>query len=563
MRFRVFTFFFLIFITVFSQEKYPKDYFQNPLDIPLYLAGTFGELRSNHFHSGLDLKTNQVEGLKVYAAAKGYVSRIKISHWGYGKAVYITHPNGFTTVYAHLKKFNKKIETYLKYKQYQKESFEIQLYPKNTELKIEKGEIIAYSGSTGGFVGPHLHFEIRDNKSKPINPLLFGIKIIDTKKPSINVLVAYPQNNSSQVNQSNTPLQINFKTLANGDLLADKITASGNVGFGINTFDRLNGAMNKNGVYNISMTVNGQKVYEHEVETFSFAESKYINLLIDYTRYADLKQRVQRCFVHPLNTLSIYKKIINKGILTIKDSLTYNVKIIVKDFEGNKKTISIPVQGKKDSIVVLKDGKTTPYFINHKEFNKFQKGGVTIAFPKKTFYDDFYLDFKVKEGVVNVHQKNMPLDRSYTLTFDVSNYTDTEKKQLYIAGYNNSGYSSYKKTNKKETTFYTTTKDLGKFTLLTDSKKPSLKLSNFKDEQWMTHYNYLVLKVSDKDSGLKSYRGEIDGEWILLEYSPKHGTLTYDFNDKKLEGVKHHLKVIAIDNVGNTNIIETTFYRKK
>ena len=176
------------------------------MEIPLYLSGTFGELRSNHFHSGLDIKTQQREGLNVLTSADGYVSRIRVSHWGYGKALYVTHPNGYTTVYAHLKKFSTKIEAYLKKEQYKKESFEIQLYPKKGALQLSKGEIIAYTGSTGGFVSPHLHFEIRDKKSNPINPMLFGVSVKDDSAPRINTLIAYSLGSTSQINQSNAPL---------------------------------------------------------------------------------------------------------------------------------------------------------------------------------------------------------------------------------------------------------------------------------------------------------------------------------------------------------------------
>lgn len=562
MKLSIFSIALFVFTTIYSQDNYPKDYFQNPLDIPMYLSGTFGELRSNHFHSGLDIKTQQREGFKVFAPADGYVSRIRVSHWGYGKALYITHPNGYTTVYAHLKKYNDEIEAYIKKHQYEKESFEIQLYPNATDLKITKGEIIAYTGSTGGFVGPHLHFEIRDSNAHPINPMHFGIGVKDDKKPNINVLMAYPLDSISQVNQSNAPLQINFRKLENGNLLADKISASGTIGLGINAFDRLNGAMNKNGLYSLEMIVNGQQVYKHTVETFSFAETKYLNLLIDYERYAKLNQRIQRCFIDPSNKMSIYKNVINNGYLTIEDGMTYSVEIIAKDFEGNESKLIVPIQGKADSIKIYKKLKKTPYYIKSKEFNKFTKDGVTIAFPKNTFYNNFYLDFDVKDGVAYIHEKTVPLDNNYTLTFDVSSYSEDEKKQLFISGYTQRGNPSYRDTNKKEHTFYTTTKNLGKHTLLTDSQKPKLHLSNFKNEQWVTNYTRIVLKVSDDLSGLKSYRGEIDGEWILLEYSPKHGTLTYDFSDKKLVGTKHNLKVIAIDNVGNTNTIESTFYRK-
>ena len=185
--------FFLVLVcihhTVFTQVSYPKDYFVKPLDIPLILSGTFGELRSNHFHSGLDIKTQQREGLNVYASAEGYVSRIKISHWGYGKALYITHPNGYTTVYGHLKKFSPTIEAYVKRHQYEKEKFQIQLFPKEDELKVTKKQVVALSGNSGGSGGPHLHYEIRDANARPTNPMLFGIEIKDTKAPQIRAAI--------------------------------------------------------------------------------------------------------------------------------------------------------------------------------------------------------------------------------------------------------------------------------------------------------------------------------------------------------------------------------------
>ncbi|MCF6279116.1 MAG: M23 family metallopeptidase [Flavobacteriaceae bacterium] len=561
---RILSLFILVFSTIHAQDKYPTGYFQNPLDIPMYLAGTFGELRSNHFHSGIDIKTQQKEGFKIFAVGNGYVSRIKVNHWGYGKALYVTHPNGYTSVYAHLKKYSDKIEAYIKKHQYKKESFEIQLYPNSAELQLEKGEVIAYSGSTGGFVAPHLHFELRDGNSRPINPMYFGITVKDDKKPSINVLMAYPLDDFSQINQSNIPLQIPFKQTKNGDLLADKVYASGTIGFGVNVFDRLNGALNKNGIISLEMLVNGERKYKHILEKFSFAESKYLNLLIDYERYATLKQRVQRCFVEPKNKLSIYKGVKNHGYLSIEDGLTYNVEIIAKDFIGNQKKLVIPIVGKTDSIKIFREDDTTPYPIKSTEFNKYSKEGVTVAFPKNTFYNDFYLDFDVEDGKASIHEKKtVPVHSKFTLTFDVSSYTSEEKKKLFIASYNSKGYPSYSNTVKKETTFYTRTKSLGKYALLTDNKKPKLWIHNFKKEQWLTNYKKLVLKTSDDLSGIKSYRGEIDGQWILLEYSPKHGTLTYNFSDRKLVNTKHQLKVIVKDNVGNTNILETTFYRKK
>ena len=159
----LFVSFLCLFLKSFSQEDIPQDYFESPLEIPLILSGTFGELRSNHFHSGMDIKTHQQTGLNVLASASGYVSRIKVSHFGYGKALYVQHPNGYTSVYAHLKEFAPEIEAYIKERQYAKESYEIEVFPEADELPVKQGEVIAYSGNSGGSGGPHLHFEIRDS----------------------------------------------------------------------------------------------------------------------------------------------------------------------------------------------------------------------------------------------------------------------------------------------------------------------------------------------------------------------------------------------------------------
>lgn len=545
-------------------SAYPINYFGNPLAIPLVLSGTFGELRTNHFHAGLDIKTQQKEGLHVLAAAGGYVSRIKVSLWGYGKALYVTHPNGYTSVYAHLQKFNDRIESYVKKQQYKKESYEIHLFPKANELPITKAEIIALSGSTGGFVGPHLHFEIRDSKTeKPINPFYFGIKVEDTKKPRINSLVGYSLTKNSYINNINTPLQLSYHKLENGNYLASKITAFGEIGFGINTYDQLNGAYNKNGLYSLSMAVNGKVVHEFKAASFSFYETKYINLLVDYERLEKLNQRVQKTFTELANKLDMYPIEINNGFISVKDGFNYTVVIIAKDFKGNEQKITIPIVGKKESSFVLKPIPKTPYKITTTEFAKFSKEQVTVAFPKNTFYKNFYLDFDVKDGVAKIHTPTIPLNKKYTLTFNVSEFSELEKKQLYIARISKKGKTSHQTTVKKETTFYTTTKNLGNYKLEKDSIKPSIKLHNIRNEQWLTHFKTLQVKITDYGSGIKSYRGEIDGKWILMEYNVKKGLLTYNFNDTIFTEAKHKLNIIVTDNVGNSSELITTFYRKK
>ena len=556
---------FLVFIGFtfcsFSQADYPVDYFEKPLDIPLVLSGTFGELRSNHFHSGLDIKTQKRTGFNVYASAEGYVSRIKISHWGYGKALYITHPNGYTSVYAHLKKFAPKIEAYVKKHQYEKESYEIHLFPKANELVVTKQEVVAFSGNSGSSGGPHLHYEIRDTQAKPINPMFFGIEIPDDKHPEIRAAVAYSFGDSSHVNNSNSIKELSFKRQADGTLLADKIEAYGTIGFGINAVDKQNAALNNNGLFELRMKVNGSIAYQHTVGTFAFNETRYMNALIDYGRYYKKRQRIQKCFVEEANKLSIYQNLKNNGFLTIKDGVSYTIEITASDFAGNSKKLIIPVKGKKDAVLFKKQVKTTPYFFKRNEFNKISDSTVTVAFPKQSFYKDIYFDFKHEEDVVKLHNAGVPLHKNFTLTFDVSKYPKEEQDKLFIARINTKGRPYYSGTRRKENKLYTLNKTLGNYALFSDNQRPVIKPVNFRDGQWLTNYNFLKVRITDKLSGVKSYRAEINGEWILMEFDAKRGLLTYDFNDKELTGEKHELKLMVVDHVNNTNTYIATFYR--
>ncbi len=563
----LFLFIFLIPLFGYTQSKYPTNYFQNPLDIPVILAATFGELRTNHFHAGIDIKTQKKEGLNVLASADGYVSRIKIQHWGYGKALYVKHPNGFTTVYAHLKKFSPEIEAYIKKNQYNKESFTIQLFPQVNQLKVKKGKTIAYSGNTGGSTAPHLHFEIRDSKTeKIINPMLFGIHVRDSKKPNIQIAYIYPIDDFSQINRSNKKQKLQFKLQKNGDLLASKIIASGSIGIGIKAFDRLDDAMNKNGLYKLELFVNKEKVYQHKLETFSFAEGKYINLLVDYPHYMRNRVRIQKCFIVPNNKLSIYDDVLNNGYIYIKDGLNYTIEVVASDLEGNKTKLIIPIEGKEQEIVFQKEEKKTSHHFVRSDFNKVTIENVTIAIPKYSFYEDVDFNFSYKNGIASVHDKTIPMHKSFTLTFDVSQYPINERRKLFIGRVNKNGYVSYVSTKRNKNKLYAKTRILGNYKLASDYNKPKITPKGFKSGQNLTNFRFLKIRISDDLSGIKSYRATIDGKWILMEFEPKTGILTYDFNDskftQKLSGNKHTLKVVVSDQLNNTKVYIATFYRK-
>ena len=547
-----------------AQNKYPTNYFRSPLDISLHLSGTFGELRNNHFHAGVDIKTKRKTGFPVYATADGYVSRIKVAIWGYGKAIYISHPNGYTSVYAHLSKFGDGIQEYVKNIQYQKESYETgNIYPLENEIMIKKGQVIAYTGRTGGFVAPHLHYEIRDTKTEHIiNPLLFGLKIQDSIAPRINKLIAYPIGEGSRINRSVKKQTLAIKKDSLNNYRTNRINASGSIGFGINVYDLLGKELNKNGVYSIEMKVNGKRHYYHDVETFSFAESKYINLLIDYPYFATYKNRIQKTFREKETKLSIYEDLVKDGFVDVKEGFSYKVEIIAKDFKGNRSSVKIPIIGVKSESILLQEKDTTNYKILKNKFQKFTEGGVTVAFPKKTFYKDIFIDFSVNGKLATIHKPTIPLNKSFTITFDSTMYSKSEVNNIYIANINNKKYPYYQNTRKREDKLFTTTKTLGKYTLLIDNELPKIYNLNFKNNNWVSKLNYLTIKISDTQSGIKSYEAFIDDEWILMEYDVKNKKLSYNFSDKKLVGSKHIFKLVVSDNVGNTNTYNATFYRK-
>ncbi len=554
----------VIFTTqITAQTTYPTDVFRPPLDIPIILAGTFGELRSNHFHSGIDIKTQQREGLPVYGIGEGTVTRIKVALWGYGKVLYIAHPNGHTSVYGHLQKFSPKIEAYIKKIQYDKKSYEVEVFPDYGELKIEKGEIIAYSGNTGGSSGPHLHFEIRNSVSeKPTNPLLYGIEVADATNPILEKLFLYPLSKNAQVNNSAERIQLNFNKQSDGTFLANNVKAIGKIGVGFIGFDRQDMAANRNGIYEASLSVNGKTYTSYNFESFSFGETRYINTLIDYDYLGRYRQRIQKLFKTPGNRLTIYDTLYNNGEIEISEGLNYNLELTIKDLKGNMVTLKIPVEGKKEELKIPQEkSRTSDYIIANKP-NNYDLGGAKVYFPTNTFYEDFYIDLKKGEDTVTIHRNTVPAHRNFTITFDATKYNTKEQKRLFIARLDSKLQPSYVSTYKRSGTFTARTRDLGTYTLAKDTIPPKIRAKNFKEKQWLNNYKYLSISISDDLSGVNTYTAMLNGEWILMEYEPKRNTLTYNFDDKILNQKQCVLNVTVTDNVGNTNTLTTTFFRK-
>lgn len=557
--------FFLTYTFAFGQSSIPKDYFQNPLNITTSLSGNFGELRNNHFHSGLDIRTQQRIGLEVFASAEGFISRIKTDVFGYGNVLYIQHPNGYTTVYGHLEEFNDEIREYVRKRQYAQEKNTIELFPEKGELPVKKGDYIAKSGESGSAGGPHLHFEIRDGNQHPMNPLLFGFKVKDTRKPVINDLRVYPQNNDSYVQKSSKNQKLNFDKVKDGQYTTTIIEAYGRLGFGINTVDFADNAPFKNGLYEIMACLNGEPVFDIKFDKFSFANSRYINRYIDYELHKRDKNQIQKLFLEPNNHIDVSLTTEDNGFVEIKDGLSYNYEIILKDFDGNETSLLIPIKGKKADTdeITPKDYYESDYLALADKASSFELEHHDVYIPSGALYENTYLNLESKPDEVKVHEFTTPLHKNITVGFNTSKFSKEEREKLYVARVFPWGKKVYSTTYKDGNRITTKTREFGVFTLEIDDKLPSIKPVNFKEGSWMSKERYLQLKIEDEGSGISTYRATINGKFIALEYDYKSGIARYDFRDKRIAETENKLKVIVVDNVGNSSTFEATFFRKE
>ncbi|MCG2610521.1 peptidoglycan DD-metalloendopeptidase family protein [Flavobacterium sp. SM15] len=560
-----FLFLFLSALCLGQRQDYPKDYFRSPLDIPLFASGSFGELRGNHFHSGLDFKTLQRQGLPVFAVADGFVSRIKISEGGYGKALYVTHPNGYTSVYGHLKQFTGAIAEFVRKRQYAEKSYEIELFPMANELRVEKGQQVAFSGNTGSSGGPHLHFEIRDSKTEQtINPLFFGFdaKMPDKKAPMINDLVAYAVGDSSVVNQSQRTIPVSLSLQPDGSYLASKVLGKGTIGFAVNTYDTADNNYNWNGIYKAAAFLNGSQIFSYEFDKFSFDQTRYINNFIDYYRYKTINQTVQKLFFkrrYPFSMIDQNKK---NGLISVLPNSTFNYRIEISDFHGNKRMINVPIQFSEADATIAKEEKITPYYVKSRNDNNYTKDNVSVFIPENAFYEDFYMNFEVKDNVLYLHNETVPVHNNITVTFDVSAISGINRDKTFISrmdGTKKEYFTTYKKGN----LFSARTKDLGKFFLATDTIAPRIYRPNFKEGENLDGSDTLTVHIDDDLSGIKQYNGYLNGKWILMDYDYKTKTLTHYFDDAIYEEGKNELKVVVSDKMGNSTIFETHFLKTK
>ncbi len=561
MRFLGFSIFFMQLLT--AQIVYPTDYFSSPLDIPLTISGNFGELRANHFHAGLDFRTQQKEGLNVYAAADGYVSRIKISSFGYGKAIYITHPTGFTTVYGHLKQANPEIDQYIRTQHYKQKDFEIDIFPKPSDLPVKKGVFIASSGNTGGSGGPHLHFEIRDSKTEmAINPFLFGFDklMVDTRLPQLSALMVYPISENSIVNEAQRPILVGLSRQKDGSYLSEQIKANGKIGFAINAYDLMDFSYSKNGLYKVEAFNNGSKTFAYQFKTFSFDEAKHINALIDYPRFISTGARFQKLFaINPYN-LSIIDSNEANGILSIIPNLNQNYRIEISDFNNNKVVIHVPIVYSNAKPTAGKDLKKTKYFLKSKIENLYSKENITVNVYANTFYDDFFLNFDVKNDTLQFANDELAMQNSILVTF-IKDVAIEDRSKTFIATLDRNKLI-YNKTKYKEGQFTAYTKKLGTLVLAKDVVAPLVTSLTLAKSKTLTSQYTIDFNISDSLSGIDSYTGTINNQWVLFDYDFKTKKLKHTISDGIVQVGNNSIKLVVVDNVGNATTFESNFTYK-
>ena len=537
------------------------------MDLPINLSGTFGELRTNHFHSGIDIKTNRREGLNIYSYEKGYISRIQVSTYGYGKAIYITHPDGKTTVYAHLSKFSEKIQNYVKDIQYKRKKFAIKVYPKESEILIEKNEIIGYSGNTGSSSGPHLHFELRDKNNMPVNPLKYrNIEIIDTIIPSLKG-VYYKElkyNNGKLEDNYSRFKKIKFIENDNGKYLTDTLYTNGVIGFGVNSFDLMNNSNNVYGLNKIITKINDSVNFKINFDKFSFDEWTYINTYVDYAYFKRTNDKIQKLYIENINPLNLYDRSLGDGALKLNDSknILINYKIILFDFNNNTTVINIPIvfTDQRKEEIFQKKGNIN---IQNNLDKKIRLENYFVEFKKGTFDYNTSLTISESNNTINIDNDTIPLRKPFTIKYSLKNIDDSRKKYLYLGMKGPKNYHYFISSEKFNDSIIGHAKKLGKFKILTDSIPPDINFYNLKNDQWISNRKKLTIKINDNESGIKSFNGWINNKWILLEYESKKNMLTYDFEDKvNSNDSKNELVVSVKDNCGNVSMKKITFYRK-
>jgi hypothetical protein len=539
---------FLLLFLLFINGVHARE-IVSPLDIPLLLSGSFCELRHNHFHSGLDMKTEGRTGLPVKAVKAGFISRISVSPYGYGRAVYIQHPDGTTSVYGHLNNFKPAIESAVLDSQYRKESFTVDLHFLPLQFPVKQSEVFAFSGNTGGSGGPHLHFEFRETATgKLIDPLpFFKDRIKDNRPPEIRGIMLFPQQGKGLVNGKEKQQQLPLLKNKSGKQVFAPVEAWGEIGVGIKACDRMNGTSNIYSVNEIQLKVDDREIYHSVMDAFFLDNTRYINSFIDWTEWIENNSFYMKSFVEPGNQGG-FNRSSGNGIICISEEKAYHLEYLLKDVYGNSTHLAFTVIGKKAPFLSLPENKA---LFRYNKDNEYNGKGIYLKIPAKNLYVDLYFDTDTVSAFspfspLYILGERIPLHTYCTVVLDITNdiYTDKtkygvvrihKKKKIWLGGeYRNRKIS-------------VPIRELGSFFVEIDTIPPTIM--PVRPSRWKTS-GRISFKISDNLSGINSYRGMLDGQFILFEYDAKTNSLfaVYDPERMKKSGL---LKIVVMDKAGN------------
>lgn len=519
--------------------------FCSPFDFPILLSANFGELRPNHFHNGLDIKTQGVTGKPIHCIADGYVSRVAVLHGGYGQAIYVTHPNGLTSVYGHVISFAKNIQACVRQYQYAHETFVCDLKFQPGQFPVKKGDIIALSGNEGASAGPHLHLELRRTETgEYIDPMPYFKHLLkDSKAPVGSLIGIYPIQGKGVVNGSS-----HKKLLAIGNL-KQPVHAWGEIYTGISAKDYMDGTSNFYGVHSVTLYVDSVQVFNSTTDKVLPDENRMINGFTDYEELTRTRRLIMRSYKLPGNRLRLLHTNENRGAVTINEERDYHFRYVLEDNFGNRRTYQFIVKGKRQDIPEFKPEANEMLYWNRA--NVIQKPGMELVVPRYYVYEDVPLridmqgdssliafDYILDAGRTPIHSYcDLSIGLRHMPVADTTKYYIVQKAGKWRSSMGGKYANGWIKTR---------VRSLGTFSVDVDTIAP--QITPIGQGGWRTSRN-IRFRIKDMESGIGSYKVYIDGKFVL--FGLKKGILVIQDPEKVKKGVPHKLEVTVTDQCGN------------
>ena len=544
--------------------------FHSPLKIPMVLSGNFGEIRSNHFHSGIDIKTQGTIGHHLFSIESGYISRIKVQANGYGKSIYITHPNGYTSVYGHLDRYRDDIAKYVKQMQYKRRSYIIDLYLKPDQFRLKKGDFIAYTGNTGSSSGPHLHFEVRIARNQhPTNVLKYNFNIVDHVAPKFLSLYLDPIGEGSHVNgslekfSSRIVKDNGYYTIPYGT----NVKASGLLGISVEVFDYLDGASNRCGVYTLELFLDNKLVYKHVMDEFSFSETRFINAHIDYAERIKTGIKAHRLYCLPNDRLQMYKRELDNKAVALNDNRTYNMRVVATDVAGNTSELKFQVRGDQKII----SGKKLPAgyvkTVKYNESYTYVQDSLRLEIPANSLYQDMDFTFEKSPGqkgsltqFYHVGSPEVPIHTPYTLSIKAIISDPSLQEKLLLVTLNDEDEIAAAGGEYHNGAVVASLRSFGRYAVSLDTIAPEIIPLDGAITGDLSGKKTLKFTIRDDLSGIGKYEGYIDNSWVLFEYDLKNDLISYTFDSDHIKNTgNHELELYVSDEKGNVNLFHSTF----